>query len=351
MRSLKIGQQVQLTVALVASVALALSFVAQTAATPTPSKAGPPRVSTGNASRGRAAPNVLSGVVEPHGAATTYYFQYGPTTAYGQQTSAGTLPAAFRKFKVALVASGLVQGDHYRLVATNAYGTKTGKDRVYSRKKGSDFLLPKTLAPTVFNAPFVLSGTLTGSSAANRQLVLQAIPYPYRGAFVTVIGPVLTSANGAFRFGIAHLTTSTEFRVATLDPRPLLSGPLIEHVTVRVTLKVRSRGPKGLVRVYGTVTPAEVGARVFIQLTKPVRGNGGRSERTTRFSTQFTTVAKRATKAVSRFSAVLTILRTGAYRAYVQVRKGPLLSGSSVNIVLGAKPGSGKERRKHKNKK
>ena len=53
MRSLKIGRQIQLATALFAGAALALSFVSHAGAVTTTAKPGPPRVTTGTASRGR----------------------------------------------------------------------------------------------------------------------------------------------------------------------------------------------------------------------------------------------------------------------------------------------------------
>ena len=97
----------------------------------------------------------------------------------------------------------------------------------------------------------------------------------------------------------------------------------------------RSHG--SLVRFYGTVTPAKVGARVLLQVSKAVRPTG-RSERTSKFATQFGTVAKRATKSVSRFSLVTRVKRTGSYRAFVQLRKGPLVSGTSKTVLVHATP-------------
>ena len=44
---------------------------------------GPPHVITGTVSHVRTSSAVLDGVVQPHGLSTTYYFQYGPTVAYG----------------------------------------------------------------------------------------------------------------------------------------------------------------------------------------------------------------------------------------------------------------------------
>jgi hypothetical protein len=284
--------------ALLTSAALMLSIVSPAAATekPGPVKAGSPTVSTGAVTHPHGTSAELQGIVDPRGAATTYYFQFGPTIAYGQVTSTASLPAGTAKVKVGVAVTGFVIGDHYRLVATNAYGTKTGRDQVYTVKKKAKFELPKSPEPVPYGGACIISGTLNGAQNANRQLVLQGSPYPFKATFATVGVPVVTNALGRFTFRIPSLSTSTQFRVSTLGgPRPVLSKVFTEQVAVRVTLKVRSHGPKGLVRVYGTVTPAEVGARVFIQLRKPVKGTGGKAERTTRFATEFTTTSKRGT--------------------------------------------------------
>ena len=340
--------------ALLTSAALMLSITSQAAATekPGPVTTGPPTVSTGGVTHPHGTSAELEGIVDPRGAATTYYFQYGATTAYGQVTSTASLPAGTAKVKVGVAVTGFVVGEHYRLVATNAFGTKTGKDQVYTVKKKSKFELPKSPEPVSYGAACIISGTLGGTQNANRQLVLQGSPYPYKTTFAAVGAPVVTNALGRFTFRIASLTTSTEFRVSTLGgARPVLSKVFTEHVTVRVTLKVRSRGPKGLVRVYGTVTPAQVGARVFVQLRRPVKGNGGKREKTTRFQTELTTTAKRGTRTISRYSAVLTVLHPGRYRAYIEIKKGPLVSGASATVVLSAVPGSSKAQAKKKRKK
>jgi len=97
----------------------------------------------------------------------------------------------------------------------------------------------------------------------------------------------------------------------------------------------------GLDRLYGTVSPAETGARVLLQVNVPVRpGNTERSsERTSRFATQFTTIARRGTKHMSRFSVVVRITRAGTYRALVALRKGPLAPAASSTVTLVAAAG------------
>jgi Ca2+-binding RTX toxin-like protein len=81
---------------------------------------------TANADRKSA---TLTGTVNPDGAVTTYHFQYGATTAYGSNTPNGTVPVGTSAVAVA-AAIAVRKGDtvHYRLIATNAFGTSVGAD-------------------------------------------------------------------------------------------------------------------------------------------------------------------------------------------------------------------------------
>jgi len=309
-------------------------------------KVGRPAATTGNVTHVRGTSAVLEGTVQPHGLATMYYFQYGPTVAYGSQTTSATLAAGFTRIKVGVTVVGLRLGEHYRIVATNADGTAFGRDRAFALRTGTlKFVIPKekNVAPTPYEGTYVLRGVLSGTGNTTHRLVLQASRYPYLEPFTTLTGPVQPSANGSFVFKVTHMTTSTQFRVASLDPRPLLSPVVTVHVSVRVTLKVRSSARKGFVRLFGTVTPAKIGARVAFQLLKAVRP--GRNERETQFATQFSTKTKRGSHSVSRFSFITSIRKGGYYRAYVQLRKGALSSGASNVVRLSAAPGSGKGKR------
>jgi sugar lactone lactonase YvrE/phosphodiesterase/alkaline phosphatase D-like protein len=78
----------------------------------------------------------LDGTVNPESAATTYHFEYGPTTSYGVRAPANEAEDASAgsgrtNVKVSQPISGLQleQVYHYRLVATNSSGTTYGEDR------------------------------------------------------------------------------------------------------------------------------------------------------------------------------------------------------------------------------
>ena len=329
--------------ALLAALALLPAAAGAAAASVKPLKVGAPTVSTGGVSHVLPSSAELLGAVDPRGLATSYFFRYGPTVAYGKQTTPATLPAGALKVKVGQVVTGLLNGYHYRLIASNADGVKEGKDRTFSNttSRKAKFTLTKPTTASVFGGPLVLSGLLAGGGNAGRQIVLQQSPYPFLAVFATIGTPMLTNAAGGFTFHLSSLSASTQFRVSTLDPRPLYSSIVTAEVAYRVTLKVRSSSHKGLVRLYGTVTPAAVGAHVSFQLRKAVRPGKSEkaSERTSRFATQFSTVAKRGTKSLSRFSAVVTVRKGGSYRAEVQpTKKGPIVAGDSASVLLHSAP-------------
>jgi hypothetical protein len=369
MRRSKIERMKVLSVFALTSAALALPLASQAAPTTKAPAVVAPNVSTGGVTRVLGTSAVLNGTINPHNVATTYYFKYGPTIAYGSQTTPANLPAGVVKVKVSQPVTGFIPGYHYRLVATNADGaSKEGHDHIFTgagKKKKTAFVLPKIFKPTPLGGSFILSGSLTGTGNGNRAIVLQESPYPYTAAYTDVGVPILTTAAGRFTFSVPNLMESTKFRVSTVGPLALHSLVVPEQVSVRVTLKARSSGHSGLVRLYGTVTPAEVGARIFFQLEKPPKtedakgekpirlekpkkGNSERSEeKGPRYATKFISVVKPGTKSISRFSAVVNVQDTGHYRAVVEVRPGPLASGSSATVLLHA-PASDKKKKKRK---
>ena len=306
-------------------------------------KIGAPAVVTGQ-THVQGASVTLLGSVNPRGAATTYFFQYGATVAYGKQTTPAALPTGTASIKVGQAAPGILPGYHYRLVASNSFGpSKPGRDRTFttSTTRKSKFSLTKPQLATVYGSSVTLSGTLTGSGNAARKIVLQESPYPFLTEFTTVGLPSVTGPTGVFSFRVPRLAMTTQYRISTLDPRAVYSSIVTVDAAYRVTLKVKTSSHKGIVRLYGTVTPAAVGARVSFQLRKKVRpGNTEKTEeRTTRFATQFSTKVKRGTSTVSRFSAIVKVLRGGSYQARVEPsKKGPLVAGTSSTVLLHSAP-------------
>lgn len=104
----------------------------ETFTTPTPTPSTPaPAVTTGPASQRSTTSVHVNGTLDAHGQSTTYYFQYGPTTAYGLQTPPSSAGSGTSNVAVAATLSGLTQATayHYRLVAQSAGGTTYGGDQ------------------------------------------------------------------------------------------------------------------------------------------------------------------------------------------------------------------------------
>jgi hypothetical protein len=95
--------------------------------------ATPPGAKTGGASKVTGDDAKLSGKVNPHGLATTYWFEYGSNKHYGFRTaevSAGSRTSSKDvKAKLRELSPGVKF--HYRLVAKNEDGTTKGKDRTF----------------------------------------------------------------------------------------------------------------------------------------------------------------------------------------------------------------------------
>jgi trimeric autotransporter adhesin len=136
-------------------------IVTVVSASPTPTPPPGPVVTTNPATNVASFSATLNGSVNPHGATTTVYFQYGPTTNYGSttpmQTQTGNTVRTISANITGLSASHLY---HFRIVAHNASGTSFGSDKTFTT-------LSPTGPPVVPPSPATLiasfSATLNGT--------------------------------------------------------------------------------------------------------------------------------------------------------------------------------------------
>jgi phosphodiesterase/alkaline phosphatase D-like protein len=93
---------------------------------------GPPVVITNGATNITTSSGTLNGSLDPHGLTTTVFFQYGTTTSYGSASPMQTQTGNTYRNVTANVG-GLIPHTtyHFRMVATNAGGTRMGSDRTF----------------------------------------------------------------------------------------------------------------------------------------------------------------------------------------------------------------------------
>jgi hypothetical protein len=285
----------------------------------------PPAVSTGPADAVSYGSATLTGSINPRGSNTSYYFQYGPTKAYGAQTALADVGAGVATVKVSIPVTGLrpVTVYHYRLIAVNAAGASTGADRAFATAK-----VPLSLQilaapnPVLYEDPVTIQGTLSGTGNGGRQVILQADPFPYTAGFADQGNPEVTTATGSFAFPVIGLTQATQFRVITATVPPVISPVALESVAVRVSAHIGRTHRRHHARIYGTVTPAVDGMEVGI-----MRVSDGRNVLVSG------TVLRHSNATSSRFSRVVRVKR-GLYRVLVRVTNGAQTSSYSAPLLI-----------------
>jgi hypothetical protein len=202
-------------------------------------QAAVPGVSTGGATGVSDSAATLHGSVNPKGLATTYYFEYGTTRRYGSRTPDAAAGHGSKGVNVKSAVGGLKPNTayHYRLVASNPDGVTSGGDRTFTTKRQPlGLALQAAPNPIVFGAGTTISGQLTGTGNAGKQVVLQQRAFPFTAGFANVGNAVVTDANGGFTFAAVALPSTTQLRVQTAD------GKVTSQVaTVAVAVRVETR--------------------------------------------------------------------------------------------------------------
>jgi hypothetical protein len=296
-------------------------------ATPALGAATKPSASTGGASRITQTSATLTGKVNPNGARTTYFFQYGTSRVYGATTGPTDAGSGTHAKTATADISGLAPNTkyHYRLVAQNSKGTTFGGDRTFTtRKQPLGFNLAANPNPAVFGTGTTVAGQLTGTGNAGRTVKLQQKAFPYTGAFADVGNALVTDAAGNFSFPLPVLTVNTQFRVVTVGAPHVTSGIVLVGSAVSVSVKVsHKRVRRGhRVRFSGHVRPGNDGALFAIQRLKKgvwVTVKGGSLHH--------------ASATSSRYAKTMRIRHFGQYRVFVGVNN-QNTSGTSATVRI-----------------
>jgi hypothetical protein len=301
---------------------LAMAFAL---ALPAVAHATAPTVSTGKAGAVSFGSATLGGSVNPKGADTSYYFQYGLTKGYGLQTTILGAGAGTHNVPVAIAVGGLqpLTVYHYRLVAVNASGPTIGADKTFLTKK-----VPLSLAilaspnPVVWGGAITVQGSLSGTGNGNREVVLQANAFPFTVGFANIGNPELTTATGGFSFAVLGLTQATQYRVVTTTNPPVVSPITGEGVAVRIKARMGRIGPRGKALFFGTVSPALDGVGVAIMHETHGREVFVKGS-----------ILRHATATSSKFSRVVAVKRGGVYHVLVHFTSGPYVSTYSAPLI------------------
>jgi hypothetical protein len=287
-----------------------------------------PSASTGRATAVTPQTATLHGRVNPHGAPTAFYFQFGLTAGYGRRTSTGDAGSGGSSRAVSAPLAGLRPNTtyHYRLVAFSSRGTARGGDRRFKTPQ-----IPTTSSisaspnPVVFGGTVSVAGALTGPNIGGKQVALQGKPFPFIAQFQQIGNTVLTNPQGGYSFFFAGLTT-TQLRVVEISKPSVISQTITEGVALASTLHLRrSRRSRHRIRFFGRVRPARVGNAVLIQ--RKLRR---------RWKTIGLTLTHPGNAGFSFFSKRLRLGRGGTFRVVVRTTGGDYVDGTSreVRILL-----------------
>jgi hypothetical protein len=199
-----------------------------TAGSPPPPPPPLPTASTRSATAIGTTRSTLRGGVNPKGAQTTYYFEFGLTPAYGLRSTSQTLAAGTRTRSVRATLTGLQPGTtyHYRLVAVNANGTALGRDHTF------------TTSPAA--APARVLPRLTSRVKPRRD---RHAPYRYRvsGRLVLPAGVTSSSCRG-------RVTVRFRLHGKTVKLRRARVRSTCAYTT-RVRVRIATRGRSRALRV------------------------------------------------------------------------------------------------------
>ena len=303
---------------------IAAGMLVPAAAAAKPAKPG---VTTGGAADIAQSTVTLKGSVDPNERATQYFFEYGTTSLYGASTPPGDAGKGTRRVAVTAAVAGLAPATryHYRLVARNARGLTKGKDRTFKTKRQPLGLsLVATPNPVSPNGTSVLSGNLSGTGNANRQVVLQSNPFPYTQGFQNASNPHVTDASGNFAFPVLNIGLNTQYRVL-MPQNPTVQSPIVAvGVAPKVSAgkhRVRRTARGAIYRFRGKITPAADGTQVAIQRL-----------RAGTWRTISGTVARHTGSGYSRYSKRVRLARGGRFRVYAGVNNGQYVPSTSRTL-------------------
>jgi len=308
-----------------------------------------PTVTTGPAQQVQFASATVTGTVNPNGTATSYYFQYGPTAAYGTATSATSVGAGSAGVAVQQPLSGLSASTtyHYRLVAVSTAGTVAGSDLTFATSRQP--------------APVVATSAATGVSATsavlNATVNPEGVPTTYYFQYGTTSGfgqdtTTRSAGSGTSPVHVSQplsgLSAQTVYHyriVAVSDGASVVGGDRTLRTSKGQTPAVSTGAASAVgatsATLNGSVDPHGVPTTYYFQYgvkspsTRTPVTSAGAGSASVAVSVQLVRLAP-ATTYVYRLVAVGAGTVIGATRSFTTAKVPPSLSLSSTANPVGA---------------
>jgi hypothetical protein len=207
---------------------------------------GPPAVQTGSAEGASTSGATLTGTVNPEGNATSWYFQYGTTSAYGLQTPSRSAGSGGAVTGVAATIDKLSAGTtyHYRLVGVSGAGTTYGGDVTLQTVVA--VTLNSQALELVYGQATTLSGAVFSRQAG---VTVTLLAQPYGASSFAAVGSAETGLGGSWTFQVKpRVQTAYEASIQGGTSTPMTVG-----VRPAVTLHLIT-GNRLATRVLGDVS-------------------------------------------------------------------------------------------------
>ncbi len=204
----------------------------------------------------------LNALINPNEAATTVYFLWGPTSAYGQ-TNMTSLAMGYTAVPVADGLSNLLTGTvyHYEILGSNSVGVTPGGDQVFTTSAG---------APA--------ATTLPASTIASTSAILNGMVNPYGAATAAWFQYGVTTNYGSFsatnNLGAMNATLAVSILISSLVPGTTYHFQLLAANSVGVTNGVDATFTTAIATPDVTVSAASLISPTNATLNGTVNPNG-----------------------------------------------------------------------------
>jgi hypothetical protein len=222
------------------TVVIAVAFVATVMFVPGAMAAAPTAI-TGPVSAVGGTSATLNGTVNPAGAATDWWFEYGTSTSYGSKTATVAAGSGTANVSVSQAASGLAPATtyHYRLVAKNASATTHGTDGLFTTAS------PPVAVTSPATSVGPVSATLGGTVNPNGEPTTWYVEYGTTTSYGTKTAATDAgsgSSSKAVSTGVSGLTAGKtyHFRLVATSSAGVARGADATFVTAEPPLATTS---------------------------------------------------------------------------------------------------------------